>query len=386
MIHLHSIEQVKNLKNKRVLLRTDFNVPLKDGKILDDFRIRASLPTIQYLLKKDAKVIIISHLGQPEKGAGKARKQQWSLRPIRDYLMQLLGQPVGFLEDFLKKQITKQRVVLVENLRFDAGEEKNDEDFAKSLAELGEIYVNDAFGVCHRSHASVVAITKFLPSYAGLLLEEEIKNLSILLEKPQKPFVALIGGAKISTKLGVIKKLLPKLDFLLLGGGFANTVLQAKGLSVGKSLAEPVMLQEAKEILQAKGKVKIPLDVIVASGPEKIFWRRAQEVSAREVISDIGPETIKLFSAILRTAKTILWNGPVGMFEQPQFRHGSIALGGLIASRAKGKTFAVVGGGETIAALQLTGMANYIDWISTGGGAMLEFLEKGILPGIEPLI
>ncbi|MFH0819590.1 MAG: phosphoglycerate kinase [bacterium] len=417
---IKSIREIKSVKNKRIIVRVDFNVPLKQetnnpeavrkladrygaGKkqeiIKDDARIKAVLPTIKYLADKGAKVILISHLGDPLKNKElRIKKQQFSLTPVALKLEKLLGVKIRFIDDCIGKKIENRvkkmkegEIVLLENLRFYAGEEKNDEIFAKNLAKLAQIYINEAFSVSHREHASVSAITKFLPSYAGFLLEKEVAVLTKVLKKPERLFLVIIGGAKISTKIKVIENLLERVDYLLLGGALVNNFFKAQGYNVGKSLIETDYIKVAQNLLTGpkKEKLVLPIDVLVAKKIEpsaEPLVRHLNEVKDDEIILDIGPETIRSFAYLIKEAKTILWNGPLGMFELPRFRNGSIMIARVIASRSQGQAYGIVGGGETIECLNQTKMAQYVDWISTGGGAMLEFLEGKILPGIKPLL
>ena len=379
-----------DVKNKRVLVRADFNIFLDTGrKTEDDFRIRAVLPTINYLLKNQAKIVLMSHLGRPE---GKI-VENLRLNRAREILTKYLDVSVAKAPDCFGSEIeqwTKQmqsgEILLLENLRFHAGEEENDINFAKQLARLGDIYVNDAFGVSHRQHASVCAITKFLPSVAGLLLESEIKNLDRALKAPKSPMVVIIGGVKISTKIRFIENFLKKAEYIILGGALANTVLFAKGLAIGKSIIEKEMLPEIKKLNLTDGKMHIPLDVVVAIN--KIDQSSAKivgtgRVEDDEIILDIGPETINLFSKIIKEAKTIIWNGPMGYFEVPAFSRGSEIIAKAIADNQE--AFSIVGGGETIALINEMGLVEKFDHISTGGGAMLAFLAGEKLPGIEAL-
>ncbi len=395
---LRTIEEAKNLKGKRVLVRVDFNVPLKKSGarivVSDDTRIRAALPTIKYLLGQGAKVILMSHLGDPN---GKVKKNL-SLKPVGAVLGKLLLMRGTVPTDWEGKKGLKKidamktgEVMLLENLRFHPGEEKNDQKFAAGLASLADIYVNDAFAAAHRAHASIVGVPKFLPSYAGFLIKKEIMALSSLVIRPSKPFVALIGGAKISTKINVIENLLKKVNYLLLGGALVNNFLRAAGYGVGASIYEPKELKTARKFLKSK-KIILPVDFIAGDFKGK----KAQVVSVpdkkttlcqkTQALLDIGPETTKKYSGIIRKAQTLVWNGPMGMFEIPKYSHGTIAIGRLIAARSRGKVFGVVGGGETVEAVEKTKMSEYIDHISTGGGAMLEFLEGKTLPGIKLLL
>ncbi|MFA5128772.1 MAG: phosphoglycerate kinase [Patescibacteria group bacterium] len=397
-MRLKTIDQIKSLKGKRVLVRVDFNVPLKKSGtkivVADDTRIRAALPTIKYLLGQGAKVILMSHLGDP---GGKV-KNNLSLKPIGVVLGKFLLMKGRVPTDWVGKKGLKKidamktgEVMMLENLRFHPGEEKNDKKFAAGLASLADLYVNDAFAAAHRAHASIVGVPKFLPSYAGLLMKKEISVLSSLVGKPSKPFVALIGGAKISTKISVIENLLKKVNSLLLGGALVNNFFAAKGYGIGASVYEAKELKTAKKLLKNK-KIILPVDFVVGDFKGKkarvagVLKNKTVLCKKPYALLDIGPETIKKYSEIIRKAQTIVWNGPMGYFEISKYSHGSVALGRLIAARSKGKVFGVVGGGETIEAIEKTGMSEYIDHVSTGGGAMLEFLEGKILPGVKPLL
>jgi phosphoglycerate kinase len=395
---LKTIKEIKSLKGKKVLLRVDFNVPLKKvgGKITvaDDTRIVAAVPTINYLLAAGAKVILMSHLGNP---GGKA-KADLSLKPVGAALTRILRMKGTAPADWVGKKglekieaMASGELILLENLRFHPGEEKNDPKFAEGLASLADIYVNDAFATAHRAHASVSGVTKFLPSYAGFLMEKEISVLGGLLLNPKKPFIGMIGGVKISTKIGVISNLLKKVDQLLLGGALVNNFFKAAGYGIGNSVFEVKELKTAKKLLANK-KIVLPVDFVVGDFKGKKAWvvsvpaKKSALCQKPYALLDVGPETIRKYAQIIRKAQTIVWNGPMGYFEIPKYSHGSTALGQLVAARSKGKVFGVVGGGETIAAVEKTGMAGYVDHISTGGGAMLEFLEGKILPGIKPLL
>jgi phosphoglycerate kinase len=388
---LRTIRDV-DVQGKRVLVRVDFNVPIENGKVLDDWRLRATLPTIRYLTERGAKVILLSHLGRPK---GK-RDEQFSLRPVAQRLSELLGQPVQFADDCVGEvaeqtvaRLQAGEVLLLENLRFHAGEEANDDSFAQQLARLGDVFVNDAFGAAHRAHASVHAITKFLPSYAGLLMEREVTHLSRLLEAPEKPFVAVLGGAKVSDKIGVIRNLLTKVDALLIGGAMAFTFLKAQGYETGKSLVEADKLDLANALLgEAKEKgveLVLPVDVVVAESDAEDATTQvvpATAIPADKAGYDIGPETANLFAERIRTAKTVFWNGPMGRFERTPFKAGTKAIAEALA-QCSGTT--VVGGGETAAAAFEFGIADKVTHVSTGGGAALELLEGRELPGIAVL-
>ncbi|MDT7896953.1 MAG: phosphoglycerate kinase [Armatimonadota bacterium] len=388
---LRTIRDV-DVQGKRVLVRVDFNVPIENGKVLDDWRLRATLPTIRYLTERGAKVILLSHLGRPK---GK-RDEQFSLRPVAQRLSELLGQPVQFADDCVGEvaeqavaRLQAGEVLLLENLRFHAGEEANDDSFAQQLARLGDVFVNDAFGAAHRAHASVHAITKFLPSYAGLLMEREVTHLSRLLEAPEKPFVAVLGGAKVSDKIGVIRNLLTKVDALLIGGAMAFTFLKAQGYETGKSLVEADKLDLANALLgeaREKGvELVLPVDVVVAESDAEDAATQVVPVTAIPADKagyDIGPETANLFAERIRTAKTVFWNGPMGRFERTPFKAGTKAVAEALA-QCSGTT--VVGGGETAAAAFEFGIAEKVTHVSTGGGAALELLEGRELPGIAVL-
>jgi len=376
-----------SFENKRTLVRADFNISLKDGQIVSDFRIGAVLPTIKHLIQEKAKVILLSHFGRP-----KDSEEQYSLEVVSQRLSKLLGQEVGFLNDCIGSEIEKKvkdlkpgQVTLLENLRYYDQEKENDPEFAKKLAQLGEIYVNDAFGVIHRAHASIVGLPEYLPSCAGMLLEKEIKNLSKVLDKPEHPLTVIIGGIKISTKIEVIKEFLEKVDHLILAGALANTIISAKGIAIGKSIVEEKMVEEVKRLNLTNTKLHIPVDVVVSNDPSgKSSSRIAPtgNIEKEEMILDSGPDTNYLFENIISQSKMIVWNGPMGLFEVEEFASGSRAIAEAIA-RSKG--FSLVGGGETITLLEQLNLLDKIDHVSTGGGAMLKFLAREKLSGIEAL-
>lgn len=375
------------IKDQRVLVRVDFNVDLDEkGKILSDFRLRAVLPTLHYLLEKGAKkIILISHLGRPEK-----REEKYSLKPLGEHLQKLLNKEVVFLPDCrgeaIKKAIEQSSATLflLENLRFYPEEEANEKKFAQELAELGDLYINDAFGVSHRENASVVAITEFLESYGGLLLEKEIKNLDRVLKDYQRPLVLVLGGAKISTKLPLIKKFLEIGDFILVGGALANTILKAWDFKVGRSLIEKEMLKEAKNLGSQKAELILPGDFLTGDDlkTSRAKKRGLGEVKNKELILDIGPIASETYAKIIKKAKTIVWNGPMGYFENPIFSQGTNKVAQAIA---EAKAFKVAGGGETLIVLERLKLLEKMSFVSTGGGAMLEYLAGQELVGLKAL-
>ncbi|MCG3176398.1 MAG: Bifunctional PGK/TIM [Candidatus Omnitrophica bacterium] len=384
-----------DLKNKRVLIRVDFNVPLdKSLKVTDDNRIRASLPTIQYALDKGAKVILMSHLGRPD---GKPVSSM-SLSPAAGRLSELLGERVLQCSDAVGTRVKEElgqlnggvRVALLENLRFTADEEKNDATFAKQLAENGEIYINDAFGSSHRAHASIEAITKYLPSGAGFLLEKEIQYLGEAMQNPKKPFVAILGGSKVSDKIGVVDNLIDKVDKILIGGAMAYTFLKVQGVEIGGSKYEKDKTDLARAILdkaKAKGvEILLPVDHLVVQKVEESAATRIEGPGIPQgwFGVDIGPKTVELFKRTLDTAKTVVWNGPMGIFEMKPFATGSREVTAKLAELA-GRATTVIGGGDTAACVIGFGLDGKMSHISTGGGASLEYLEGRVLPGIAAL-
>lgn len=379
-----------NVAQKRVLVRVDFNVPQdKAGNITDDTRIRAALPTIQYLRDQGAKVILCSHLGRPK---GKVA-EELRLTPAAERLAELLGAPVAKANDCIGPKVEKAvsvmkpgDVLLLENLRFHAEEEANDPSFAKQLASVADVYVNDAFGSAHRAHASTEGVAHFLPAVAGFLMERELNFLSKATAEPSRPYVAILGGAKVSDKIAVIENLLPKVDRLIVGGGMANTFIKAQGHEIGASLVEDDKVELAKDLLKRGGKkILLPVDVVVAdafAADAKHRTVAVDKVPAGWRILDIGPKTVEEFAAALKKAKTVVWNGPMGVFEFPAFAAGTVAIAKALA---KSNATSIIGGGDSAAAVEQAGVADKITHISTGGGASLEFLEGKVLPGVAAL-
>ncbi|MBU1292122.1 phosphoglycerate kinase [Patescibacteria group bacterium] len=380
-----------NFKDKKVLIRVDFNVPLGDDLKVDnseDWRIEATLPSIKYLLDQGAKIILLAHLGRPN---GKI-VEGLRLDPVAKRLGELLGRKVIKLDDCCSQkvkdrvsQIKVGEIILLENLRFYPEEKNNDRQFAKQLASYGEIYVNDAFGVDHRAHASLVGIPKYLPSCAGLLLEKEITALTKVLDKPERPLVVIIGGVKISTKIKVIKKFLKKADNVLLGGALANTVLAAKGIAIGQSVVEEGMIEEVKKLELTDIKLHLPVDAITSTDPlgkSDIRIAPIGNTNKEEMILDIGPDTNNLFRQIISQSKAIIWNGPMGLIEVDKFVEGTKKIAQVIANN---DSYSVIGGGDSIALIEEMGLFDKMSHVSTGGGAMLKFLAGDKLPGIEAL-
>jgi phosphoglycerate kinase len=378
-----------DVRGKRVLVRADFNVPMQRGQITDDRRIRESLPTIQYLLEQGATVILMSHFGRP-KGQ---RNPEFSLRPVAERLSQLLGRPVPFFDDCIGEVVEQgvlrlppNAVALLENVRFYPQEEANDPDFARALARLGEIYVNDAFGSAHRAHASTEGVAHHLPAVAGLLMEKELHYLGQALSNPKRPFVAILGGAKVHDKIGVIQNLVLKVDKLLIGGGMAFTFLKAQGYEIGKSLLDSESLGFAAQMLQQAGdKIALPTDVVVAPALEPNAPMQTVPVSAipaDQMGLDIGSDTARAFGEVVKSARTVVWNGPLGAFETPPFEQGTRAV---LQALAESGAVSILGGGDTAAAAEQLGFAEKMTHISTGGGASLEFLEGRVLPGVAAL-
>jgi len=380
-----------DVRGKRVLVRVDFNVPLAEGKVTDDTRIRAALPTIEYLLERGATVLLASHLGRPKDRVVEGLR----MFPVAERLSELLGRPVIKLDDCVGPEVEAAAkaakagdVVLLENTRFHPEEEKNVPAFAAQLASLAEVYVNDAFGSAHRAHASTEGVARYLPAVSGLLMEKELEYLGGALAAPKRPFIAILGGAKVSDKIGVIQNLLSRVDALLIGGGMANTFLKASGYDVADSLVEDGSLETARELLeQAGSKLVLPVDVTVADRFDAEAF--AQVVAVANVpagwrILDIGPRTLEIFRERLEGARTVVWNGPMGVFEFPKFATGTEAVARILAMLPEATT--IIGGGDSAAAVEQAGLADKMSHISTGGGASLEFLEGRTLPGVAALL
>ena len=377
-----------DLRGKRVLIREDLNVPIQSGLVSSDARIRAALPTIQAALTAKARVLVMSHLGRPEEGK---YAEEFSLAPVAKRLAQLLGIPVAFKKDWLDGvEVAPGEVVLLENVRFNKGEKKDADELSRRMAALCDIYVMDAFGTAHRAEASTHGVAKYAPIVcAGPLLVSELSALETALEKPARPLLAIVAGSKVSTKLTVLESLLSKVDQLIVGGGITNTFLAALGFNVGKSLYEPNMLDICRRLLDQSKKrgivIPMPTDVVVArefSAKAEADVKDVRQVSAEDMILDIGPDSAEAIAALVGSAGTILWNGPVGVFEFPQFGEGTRTLATAIA---RSKAFSLAGGGDTLAAIEKYGIEDSISYISTGGGAFLEFVEGKKLPAVEIL-
>ena len=383
-----------DLKGKRVLVRVDFNVPIEGGKISDDTRIRAAVPTLRYILDHQPKALILmSHLGRPKGGPD----PKYSLAPVAPALAALLGKAVKFAADCVGPvaekavaELPEGGVLLLENTRFHPTEEKNDLELAQQMAKLGDVFVNDAFGSAHRAHSSTEGVARYLPAVSGLLMEKEIDYLSTALESPKRPFVAILGGAKVSDKIAVIEALLGKVDKLLIGGGMANTFLKAQGRKVGNSLVEDEALDTARKLLQTGGdKLVLPVDVVLGDSFDNAAKQQTVTVEQGApdgwAIYDIGPRTVERFGEILKGAKTVVWNGPMGVFEMPNFAKGTFAIAQRLAEATKNGAISIIGGGDSAAAIEQSGLADQITHISTGGGASLEMLEGKALPGVVAL-
>ncbi|MEW5915722.1 MAG: phosphoglycerate kinase [Gemmatimonadota bacterium] len=380
-------------QGRRALVRVDFNVPLEDGKVSDDTRIRAALPTLDELARMGARIVLLSHLGRPKGGPD----PKYSLQPVADRLGQLTKRPVHFFGESIgpgaydaSKSLGDGEMLLLENTRFHAGEEKNDVELSKSFAQLGDFYVNDAFGAAHRAHSSTAGVTEFLkPAVAGLLMERELEFLGRALADAKRPFIAILGGAKISGKIDVIEALLPKVDGLLIGGAMACTFYKAMGLETGKSLVEADRVDLARDLLErARMRITLPHDCIIAPALDQPnAWKvvKRDAIPADQAMFDIGPDSIASYARAIQTAKTVVWNGPMGVFETPPFDRGTRAVAEAMAKGTSAGTLTIVGGGDSAAAVEDAGLADKMTHVSTGGGASLEFLEGKKLPGVEAL-
>ncbi len=387
---INSLGKIKAISGKTVFLRVDFNVPIKGGKIKDDHRIKAGLETINYLNKRGARLVIASHLGEP-----KGIDPSLSLKPVAARLKSLLKKPVKFLPEAIGlkteeviEAMADGDIVLLENLRFNDGEYQNDRKFAKALASAVDIYINDAFAVSHREQASVAAIKKYLPAYAGLLVEKEVIALNKVL-KPNKPLVVIMGGAKIKTKAPLISKLYSPASHILVGGALANNFFKYQGLEIGKSASDTDCDQYIKKFFKRRklsAKIILPTDVVVRTRDGRAKLKLPTAVKKSDTILDIGPATILAFSAYIKKAHTLVWNGPLGMFEEAAYKHGTLGVAYTMASIASGPAYGVVGGGETVQALSKTKMEDYVDWVSTAGGAMLTYLGGGRMPGLKKIV
>jgi phosphoglycerate kinase len=395
MSPFRTLDHAADLRGKRVLVRVDLNVPMADGKVTDDTRIRAVAPTIAEISEKGGRAILLAHFGRPKGGPDPGL----SLRPVVPALAAVLGKPVGFAEvcsgEAAEKAVAAMRdggILLLENTRFEKGEEKNDPDFVKALAKMGDVYVNDAFSASHRAHASTEGLARVLPAHAGRAMQAEIEHLDAVLGNPKRPVVAIVGGAKISSKIDVLEHLVAKVDALVIGGGMANTFLAAKGLRVGKSLAEPDLADTARRILAAatsRSKIVLPEDVVVAKQFKPGTESRVVALDAvadDDMILDVGPKSIAAINATIDGAATLVWNGPLGAFEVPPFDKATVAVARHAAARSRaGKLLSVAGGGDTVAALNRAGVAADFSFVSTAGGAFLEWMEGKPLPGVDIL-
>ncbi len=386
-----------NLKGRRVILRCDLNVPFsREGNIADDSRIKRILPTIEFLIANESKIIIIGHLGRPWNHPRFPRRnaleKEYSLKPVRDYLSRLINRPIKFLENCLDEKSAKEtalmkekEIIMFENIRFYIEEKKNEDAFAEKISKLGDVFVNEAFSASHREHASIVLLPKYLPSCAGFLFEEELDKLSETIKNPKRPLIVIIGGVKLETKMPMIINLLDKADHLLIGGQIANSILAAKGIAIGKFILNSKLEKDIDKIKLTDPKIHLPVDGVVSlSAIDEDYMRVAAigKVRKEEECFDIGPETINLFGDIIRTANTVIWNGPLGFYEHEKFERGSLAVAESIL---KSHAFSLIGGGETIALLGKRGLRDKFDYVSTGGGAMLDFLSGKKLPGVVAL-
>ncbi len=387
---IKSIKNYKKLENKKVLVRVDFNVPIYKGEVRDDFKIIEHLSLIKYLVAKKCRVILVSHLGRPE--AGKI-DSKYSLKPVALRLGEILKKEIKFVSDCVgfkaETAVAKLKpgeILMLENIRFEKGEKKNSKILAKKLAKMADVYVNEAFAVSHRKEASVSAIKNYIPSFAGFLLEKEILNLNKI--KKAKDLIVIIGGAKLKTKIALINKFEKKAKKILIGGALANNFFASSGYEIGRSLADKESIKIAGRLIKCSKNILLPIDVVVSNKGSK--WKgqakKLHDIGPKDYIFDIGPETIKLYAGYIKNAKNIIWNGPMGMFEDNNFKHGTLSIARLVATRSSGRAYGVVGGGETVEALRMTKMMRHVDWISTGGGAMLTYLSDSKMSGLEGLI
>lgn len=397
MNRFQTLDDLGDVRGKRALVRVDLNVPMQDGRVTDDTRLRATLPTVTELADRGAIVLLLAHFGRP-KGE---RREDMSLRQVADAYAHVLGRPVAFIDDCrgeaaaeAVRRLASGDVAILENSRFHRGEEENDPAFARAVADLGDLYVNDAFSAAHRAHATTEGLAHLLPSYAGRAMEAELKALDAALGNPVPPVAAVVGGAKVSTKLDVLRNLLPRVDHLIIGGGMANTFLAARGIDVGKSLCEHDLAQTALGILDAADRsgtiVHLPYDVVVArefaSNPPSLRTCNVHEVASDEMILDIGPAAVEALGDAIKTCRTLVWNGPLGAFEIPPFDAATVALARIAAALTQeGSLVSVAGGGDTVAALNHAGVADDFSFVSTAGGAFLEWMEGKPLPGVEAL-
>ncbi len=383
-------DDLGDVRGQTVLVREDLNVPMADGRVSDDTRLRATMPTLLELADRGAKVLVLAHFGRP-KGAPDAR---YSLRQVVSALAAVLGRPVGFVEPGEQSDLAEGEIAVVENTRFDPGEEANDPAFVQTLANLGQVYVNDAFSAAHRAHASTEGLAHVLPAYAGRAMQAELEALEKALGHPEHPVAAVVGGAKVSSKLEVLRHLVGKVDHLIIGGGMANTFLAARGVNVGKSLCEHDLAATAEVILAAADAagctVHLPYDVVVArefaANPSSLRTCNVHEVAADEMILDVGPQAVEALADVLKTCRTLVWNGPLGAFETPPFDTATVALARTAAALTReGSLVSVAGGGDTVAALNHAGVADQFSYVSTAGGAFLEWMEGKTLPGVAAL-
>ena len=390
MSKFKTLDDLGDVRGKAVLVREDLNVPMAEGRVTDDTRLRAAMPTLLELADRGAKVLVLAHFGRP-KGAP---DEKYSLRQVVPALSAVLGRPVGFIAAGERPELADGAIAVIENTRFDPGEEANDPVFVQNLAKLGEVYVNDAFSAAHRAHASTEGLAHVLPAYAGRAMQAELEALEKALGNPEHPVAAVVGGAKVSSKLDVLRHLVDKVDHLIIGGGMANTFLAARGVNVGKSLCEHDLAETAEQILAAADTagctVHLPYDVVVArefaANPPSLRTCNVHEVAADEMILDIGPDAVEALADVLKTCRTLVWNGPLGAFETEPFDTATVALARIAAALTReGSLVSVAGGGDTVAALNHAGVASDFSYVSTAGGAFLEWMEGKTLPGVAAL-